>query len=128
MSAEATEALRRLMAALEEHLEAIAMRRGDADAAVDDAYEAVATEFERYEDILDSEYGETLPLVLDDSEGDEYDGEDDVDDDDDDPDDDQGDDDTGASGDDPDADEALDPHAVEDDDDMDDDIDEFDLR
>lgn len=116
MSTEATEALRRLMAALEEHLEAIAMRRGDADAAVDDAYEAVATEFERYEDVLDSEYGETLPIVLDDSEGDEYDDDDDED---------EG---TDGSSDDPDGDETLDPHAVEDDDDMDDDIDEFDLR
>ncbi|MDN4479353.1 primosomal protein [Demequina muriae] len=122
MSAEATEALRRLMAALEEHLEAIAMRRGDADAAVDDAYEAVATEFERYEDALDSEYGETLPIVLDDSEGDEYEGDDDADDGEDE------DEDTDGSSDDPDGDETLDPHAVEDDDDMDDDIDEFDLR
>ncbi|MFW7415001.1 primosomal protein [Demequina sp. SO4-18] len=112
MSAEATEALRRLMAALEEHLEAVAMRRGDEDAAVDDAYEAVATEFERYEEKLDSEYGETLPIVLDDSEGDdEYDDEDDP----------------SAEGE-GDGDDPLDPHAVEDDDDMDDDIDEFDLR
>lgn len=105
MSADANEALRRLVATLEEHLEAVAMRRGDEDAAVDDAYEAIATAFERYEETLDTEYGETLPLVLEDSDAEEYD-----------------------DGDDPEADEALDPHAVEDDDDMDDDIEEFDLR
>ncbi|MFW2514116.1 primosomal protein [Demequina sp. SO4-13] len=117
MSAEATEALRRLVAALEEHLEAVAMRRGDADAAVDDAYEAVATEFERYEDKLDSEYGETLPIVLDDADGDDEYDEDDEDDEDDEP--------TQSTAE---EDDPLDPHAVEDDDDMDDDIDEFDLR
>ncbi|MFN3866746.1 MAG: primosomal protein [Demequina sp.] len=108
MSADSTEALRRLVATLEEHLEAVAMRRGDTDAAVDDAYEAVAAEFERYEEMLDSEFGESLPIVLEDVDIEEYDddtGEDEV----------------------PDG-IALDSHAVEDDDDMDDDIDAFDLR
>lgn len=105
--ANAAEALRRLVATLDEHLEAVAARRGDADAAVDDAYEAIATAFERYEEALDDEYGESLPLVLDDSDGDEYDDTDE---------------DAEPDGD------PLDPHAVEDDDDMDDDIEEFDLR
>ena len=103
MSTDAREALRRLVATLEEHLEAVAARRGPADAAVDDAYEAVASAFESYEEALDSEFAETLPLVIDD----------DFDDDD---------------GDEDDDDEELDPHAVEDEDQMDDDIEDFDLR
>lgn len=110
MSAYATEALRRLVAALEEHLEAVSMRRGEEDAAVDDAFEATAIAFERYEEMLDTEYGESLPFVLDDSDDDEYD------------------DDADVVADDDEIEDALDPHAVEDDDDMDDDIEEFDLR
>ena len=84
MTAESREALRRLVATLEEHLEAEISRRGDADVAVDNAYEAVAIAFERYEAELDSSFAETLPIVLD--EDDELD--DDLDDDDDDADDD----------------------------------------
>lgn len=102
MSADARESLRRLVAALEEHLGAVATRRGPADAAVDDAYDAVAAAFEQYEEALDEQYAETLPLVLDDDF--EDDGEDESDD------------------------EELDAHAVEDEDDMDDDIEDFDLR
>lgn len=107
MTAQAREALRHFTAALEAHLDAVESRRGAADAAVDDAFEAVAVAFERYEEVLDLEYGETLPIVLD---------EDDIDDDDDDDDDFD------------DGDESLDPHALEDEDDLDDDLDEFDLR
>ena len=105
MTAESREALRRLVATLEEHLEAVISRRGDADVAVDNAYEAVAIAFERYEAELDSSFAETLPIVLDeDDELDDDDFEDDLDDD--------GDDDDDA----------------DDDDDDDDDIEEFDLR
>jgi len=100
MSANAREALRLLVASLEEHLEAVASRRGPTDAAVDDAYEGVATAFEKYEEALDLEFAEGLPIVLD--EDDDFDE--------------------------PVDDEDLDPHAVEDDDEMDDDIEEFDLR
>ena len=102
MSTDAREALRRLVAALEEHLEAVAMRRGPDDAAVDDAYDAVAGAFEQYEEALDTEYAETVPLVLDDDfdDDDQQDGDD----------------------------EQLDPHAEEDEDERDDDIEDFDLR
>jgi hypothetical protein len=108
MSANAREALLLLTAALETHLDAIENRRSPEDAMVDDAYEALAEAFDRYEDALDVEYAEGLPMVLD--EDDEFEDE--------------------AAGDGevgPDEDE-LDPHAVEDDDEMDDDIEEFDLR
>ena len=108
MSAEAREALRRLTAAFEEHLEAVVSRRGDEDAAVDDAYESLAEAFVRYEEALDIEYAETLPVLLDEDFDDEV--EDEVEDDE------ELDDD------------ALDGHAEEDEEDMDDDMDDFDLR
>ncbi|WP_084040125.1 hypothetical protein [Demequina sp. NBRC 110053] len=117
MSTDAHEALRRLVATLEEHLDAVSTRRSPADAAVDDAYDAVASAFEQYEDALDTEYAETLPLVVDD------DFEDDEDEDEDDDDDDEDDEDDDAPQDDP-----LDAHAAEDEDDMDDDLEDFDLR
>lgn len=103
MSATAREALLLLTAALETHLDAIENRRSPEDAMVDDAYEALAEAFERYEEALDVEYAEGLPMLLD--EDDEF--EDDV-----------------PSA----ADDELDPHAVEDDDELDDDIEDFDLR
>jgi hypothetical protein len=114
MSANAREALRHLTAALEAHLEAVESRRSATDAAVDDAFDAVAETFERYEDVLDTEYGEALPLILDDEIADALDeAEDEPDEDDSDLDDD---------------DDELDPHAVEDEDELDDDLEEFDLR
>jgi len=103
MSANAREALLLLTAALETHLDAIENRRSPEDAMVDDAYEALAEAFERYEEALDVEYAEGLPMLLD--EDDEFEDE------------------AVAE-----ADEQLDPHAVEDDDEMDDDIEDFDLR
>jgi len=106
MSADAREALRHLTAALEAHLEAVESRRSATDAAVDDAFDAVAEAFERYEDVLDTEYGEALPLILDDEVAEALD---------DDEDDDEFDDD-------------LDAHAAEDEDELDDDLEEFDLR
>ena len=117
MSANAREALRHLTAALEAHLEAVESRRSATDATVDDAFDAVAESFERYEDVLDVEYAESLPLILDDEVADALDEEtDDDEDEDDDIDDDDSDD------------EELDAHAVEDEDDMDDDLEAFDLR
>jgi hypothetical protein len=74
MEAEVREALRHLITAFENHLEAVASRRSPDDAAVDDAYEALAAAFERYEEKLDLEFAEGLPVVLDDAEDD---GEDD---------------------------------------------------
>ena len=89
MTAESREALRRLVATLEEHLEAVISRRSDTDLAVDNAYEAVAIAFERYEAELDSSFAETLPIVLDeDDELDEDAFDDELDDDEDDDDDD----------------------------------------
>jgi hypothetical protein len=108
MSANAREALLLLTAALERHLDAIENRRSPEDAMVDDAYEALAEAFDRYEDALDVEYAEGLPMILDD--------------------DDEFEDDAAADGDPEGDDEELDPHAVEDDDELDDDIEEFDLR
>ncbi|WP_062522139.1 hypothetical protein [Demequina silvatica] len=108
MDSQAHEALRLLIAAYEEHLAAILARRGDADVAVDDAYDSLADAFDRYEAVLDVEYGETLPMLLDDLEmEDAGDGEGDEEDEDDD---------------------GLDPHAGEDEDALDDDLDDFQLR
>lgn len=72
MESDVREALRHLTTAFENHLEAVIERRGPVDAAVDDAYETLAEAFERYEDLLDSEFAEDLPLVVDD-EGDDSD-------------------------------------------------------
>lgn len=103
MSANAREALRLLAAALETHLDAIENRRAPEDAMVDDAYEALADAFERYEDSLEAEHGEGLPMLLD--EDDEFVGDEE-----------------------PPVNDDLDAHANEDDDELDDDLEEFDLR
>jgi len=104
MSASAREALLLLTAALETHLDAIENRRSPDDAMVDDAYEALADAFERYEDALDVEYAEGLPMLLDEDE--EFAPEVET----------------------PPVTEALDAHANEDDNELDDDLEEFDLR
>ena len=106
MTAHARDALRLFVAALEEHLEAVASRRSPTDAAVDDAYEALAEAFEKYEEALDVEFAETLPLMIDDTE--DFDADEDPTEDE--------------------QDLMLDPHALEDEDDLDDDIEDFDLR
>lgn len=116
MSTNAREALRHLTAALEAHLEAVESRRSATDATVDDAFDAVAESFERYEDVLDSEYGEALPLILDEEIAEALDEPEDDDEEEDEEEDDLDDD------------EELDPHAVEDEDVLDDDLEEFDLR
>ncbi|WP_062529524.1 hypothetical protein [Demequina rhizosphaerae] len=110
MDSQAHEALRLLIAAYEEHLAAVLARRGDSDVAVDDAYDKLADAFDRYEAVLDVEYGETLPMLLDDVELEEPDAEDDDDEEEDEDDD------------------GLDPHAEEDEDVLDDDLDDFQLR
>lgn len=113
MSANAREALRHLTAALEAHLESVESRRSATDAAVDDAFDAVAEAFERYEDVLDTEYGEALPLILDEEVAEALEDDEDDEEEDDDLDD---------------EDESLDPHAAEDEDELDDDLEAFDLR
>lgn len=130
MSTNAREALQQLTGALEAHFEAVLTRRSPEDAAVDDAFDAVAEAFERYEEALDAAFGESLPIVLDDELTESYDEEDDDSDD-------AGDDedDFDDAGDDEDDDdtatplpEGIDAHAVKNDDELDDDIEEFDLR
>ena len=118
MEAEVRESLRHLITAFENHLEAVTSRRSPDDAAVDDAYEALAAAFERYEEKLDLEYAEGLPLVLDDAD----DGDDDFEYEEGDEDDDESDR-EGAAG--------VLGHDVADeidDDEIDDDLDEFNLR
>ena len=110
MTANARDALRHLTTAFEDHLEAIATRRGPNDAAVDDAYDVLAETFERYEEALDVEFAESVPMVLDDADEDG----DFVEVDDDEADDDET--------------EDIDAHAEEDEDQLDDDIVEFDLK
>jgi hypothetical protein len=121
MSTPAREALLHLTAALEAHLEAVESRRSAEDATVDDAFDAVAEAFERYEDELDSGFGESLPIVLDDDPAGAFDDEDDDDEDEDDEDDEDR---VGERL----VDEDLDGHATENEDEMDDDIETFDLR
>ena len=130
MSTQPREALRHLTAALEAHLEAVESRRSAEDAAVDDAFDAVAEAFERYEDELESGFGESLPIVLDDDLAETFDDAQSPDDsDEDDPDDEDEDDpDDDDDPDDEDVDEDLDGHATENEDEMDDDIEAFDLR
>jgi len=123
MSTQAREALRHLTAALEAHLEAVESRRSAEDATVDDAFDAVAEAFERYEDELDSGFGESLPIVLDDDPAEAFDDGDDEDEDEEEDDDDADDSDDVVV-----IDEDLDGHATEDEDEMDDDIEAFDLR
>ena len=127
MSTQAREALRHLTAALEAHLEAVESRRSAEDAAVDDAFDAVAEAFERYEDELDGGFGESLPIVLDDELGESDDDEEDDESDEED-DDDEGFQDDKSEDEEPVVDENLDGHATEDEDELDDDIEAFDLR
>ncbi|WP_174435658.1 primosomal protein [Demequina sediminicola] len=108
MSVEARDALRRLIAAFETHLEAVASKRDDDDAVVDDAYEGVALAFTSYEMALDTQFAETLPLVVDEEFEDDLDDADTV-------------------LDDP-GDRELDGHAQTDEEALDDDIEDFDLR
>lgn len=109
MTADPRAALSSLVAALERHLETAAVKRGEDDPAVIEAYERVAATFTDYDDALMEAYGEVTPLEVydEDDEGiDDYDDDDDLDDEDLDDDDDDDD--------------------VEDDDDIDDDDDEDD--
>ena len=83
MTVDPRAALDRFVAALEAHFAAVANRRGDEDASVDDAYDVLADAFDVYDEALGNTYGEALPVVLadDDDEDDDDDGDDDEDDD-----------------------------------------------
>ncbi|WP_459641955.1 primosomal protein [Kineococcus sp. NUM-3379] len=77
MTTDPRAALARLVAALEGHLDAAANRRGEADPAVETAYQRVADAFEAYDSALYAAYDEVTPLVLyDDVEDEREDGDD----------------------------------------------------
>ncbi|MFM1950971.1 MAG: hypothetical protein RL418_658 [Actinomycetota bacterium] len=59
-------ALRQLVAALERHLDACASKRPGSDQEIQEAYDQVASAFEKYEDVLESSYNEYLPIVAED--------------------------------------------------------------
>jgi hypothetical protein len=81
MTTDPRAALDRLVAALEQHLQASSERRDETDPAVVSAYQTLADAFERYDDALYSAHGEVTPLVLfDDAEDDAEDEDDDEDD------------------------------------------------
>lgn len=81
MTSDPRAALSALVAALETHLETAAVRRGEDDPAVVEAYERVAEAFTAYDDALLDAYGEVTPLeVYDEDLVDEIDDEDDEDD------------------------------------------------
>jgi hypothetical protein len=64
MSTDPRVALQALASALEEHLTAVASRRGAQDPSVEAAFFAIADAFEEYEDALYEAYGEVTPLEL----------------------------------------------------------------
>ena len=59
-------ALRQFVAALERHLDACASKRPGSDQEIQEAYDQVASAFEKYEDVLESQYQEYLPIVAED--------------------------------------------------------------
>jgi hypothetical protein len=78
------DALDRLVAALEAHFEAVTRRTGEADPAVNAAYQTLADAFETYDDSLYDTYDEVTPFVLvDEADDDDEDEDDDLEDDDD---------------------------------------------
>ena len=81
MTTDPRAALARLVAALEGHLDAAVSRRGEADPAVEAAYQRLADAFEVYDSALYAAYDEVTPLVLyDDVEDEREDGDDEDDD------------------------------------------------
>ncbi|GAA5163126.1 hypothetical protein [Ornithinimicrobium tianjinense] len=84
MTADPRAALSLLVAALERHLETAAVKRGDDDPAVVEAYERIAAAFTDYDDALMEAYGEVTPLDIFDEDDDDEDLDDEDDDDDDD--------------------------------------------
>jgi hypothetical protein len=82
MTADPRAALSSFVAALERHLETAAVKRGDDDPSVVEAYEQIAEAFSAYDDALMDAYGEVTPLEVFDDEDDSFDDDDDDDDDD----------------------------------------------
>lgn len=73
-------ALSALVAALETHLETAAVRRGENDPAVLEAYDRIVEAFTAYDDALMDAYGEVTPLVVYGEDEDDDDADDDLDD------------------------------------------------
>lgn len=71
MSTDPRVALSVLISCLEEHLSAVAAKRGTADASISSAFLAVADAYEEYEDALYESYEEFLPLTVADEEDDD---------------------------------------------------------
>ncbi|GAA5229047.1 hypothetical protein [Paeniglutamicibacter antarcticus] len=72
MSTDPRVALSVLISCLEEHLSAVAAKRGTADASISSAFLAVADAYEEYEDALYESYEEFLPLTVADEDDDGY--------------------------------------------------------
>lgn len=77
MSTDPRVALQALVSSFEEHLSAIASRRGESDTSVESAFFSIADAFEEYEDALYEAYGEVTPLELYDDAADDEDGDED---------------------------------------------------
>ncbi|MDQ0093521.1 hypothetical protein [Paeniglutamicibacter psychrophenolicus] len=75
MSTDPRVALSVLISCLEEHLSAVAAKRGAQDASISAAFLAVADAYEEYEDALYESYEEFLPLTVvdEDDDNDPYD-------------------------------------------------------
>ena len=73
MSTDPRAALDRMIAALEEHLVAAQLRRGESDPKVEQAYRTLADAFDTYDEALFDAYGEATPFVLYDEVEDERD-------------------------------------------------------
>ena len=98
MTTDPRAALDRLVAAMEAHLQAASRRHGEADPAVEAAYETLADAYQTYDDAIYEAYDEVMPFVLyrnvkdeleDDEDDDDLDDDEDDDDEDDEPDDDE---------------------------------------
>ncbi len=122
MTTDPRAALDRLVAAMEAHLQAASRRHGEADPAVEAAYETLADAYQTYDDAIYEAYDEVMPFVLyrnvkdeleDDEDDDDLDDDELDDDEDDEPDDDEDDDDD--DDDEPDDDEDDEPDDDEDD-------------
>ncbi|MFM5951852.1 MAG: hypothetical protein ACKOOE_04535 [Micrococcales bacterium] len=64
MAKESRAALQHLIAALENHHQAIINRRGEADPSIERAYELLEAAFLDYEESLQDSYEEYLPFEL----------------------------------------------------------------
>ncbi|MDJ0320163.1 hypothetical protein [Pseudarthrobacter sp. PS3-L1] len=73
MSIDPRVALESLTSALEEHLIAASVRRGDGDPAVESAFFRLADAFEVYDDALYERYNEVTPMQLFEEEDDDDD-------------------------------------------------------